>query len=152
MEIFDVSSLIVWSVIIGVGIVCALIVRFAWTMRILIATYVGLCLVVLMPESFAFNWYALIMYFGVITLIFALVEQGRFFNVSEWLVGRFSVRSIGLSVCLWLFISAIVCFLIPLSQIDFFMTESIYTFLREYMFYVATTPLIFSLFFSHHLR
>lgn len=152
MEIFETNSLVVLVAVIGLGVVLAPVVQVAWTMKILIASYIALCLVLLMPENFAFNMWASSIYFGIITILFVFVEQGRLFDVSEWSASRFSLCVFGLSVLLWVFLAAIVCLLTPFSLVDFFMTEPVYAFLTDYIFYFAVAPLVFAVLFSRNLR
>lgn len=152
MNSFIASSIFFIGVIIAIGVVLAPIVKTAWTARILIASYISLCLVMLMPDNLIFGVYANIIYFLSITVIFALIEN-KFFDVTAWSVGRFSFESIGISVLTVFFIVAIICFLIPWAQLSFIVpVDDIYTFFNEYIFYIAIAPLIFSILFSKRLR
>lgn len=151
MEIFESNSFVVIAGIIAIGLILAPIIQVAWLMRILIASYISLCLIFLMPDSFAFSSYANAIYFGGIAILFALVARGRFFDVSEWSVGRFSVQVFVFSIFVWSFIIAAICFLLPLSFIDPFMTREVYEFLVSYIFYFAVAPLIFTILFSKYL-
>jgi hypothetical protein len=152
MELFTVDALFVWAVIVGVGIILAPVVQVAWTMRILIASYVSLSLVLFMPQLMVFDDYAKAVYFGVITILFALIEKGRFFSVSEWSVGRFSPQAFGISVFLWFFIFSVMCYLLPFGYMDSFMNREVYDLLKMHVFYFALAPLIFTILFSRYLR
>ena len=152
MDFFELNSFIVAGGIVCIGVLLAPLIQIAWTMRILISSYVGLSLVLLMPDSFVFNDYVNVAYFGGITVLFTFVAKGRFFSVSEWSVGRFSAQVFGLSILVWTFIISIICFLMPLGYIDAFMTKDVYSILTEYIFYFALTPLIFTILFSQYLR
>jgi len=152
MDFFSMNSLIVLGSILGIGVIIAPIVRNRWLMRILIASYISLSLVFLMPNNFIFNVYANIIYFFVIVIIFTLIEGSRFFDVASWSVGRFSLESVAFSVLTIFFITAIICLFVPLINLNAVMTKEIYSFLREYIFYIAIAPLVFSLLFSGRLR
>ncbi|HIP49967.1 MAG TPA: hypothetical protein EYG99_00785 [Candidatus Pacebacteria bacterium] len=152
MDFLSTTSLIVISSIFGVGVIIAPIVRNTWLLRILIASYVSLSLVFLMPENFIFNTYADISYFFVFVIIFILIESGKFFDVALWNVGRFSFGSIGLSVLTMFFITAIICVFVPLANLNVFMTKDVYIFFNTYIFYIAIAPLVFSLLFSGRFR
>lgn len=151
MEIFETNSLVVLGAIIGMGIVLAPIIKIAWTMRILIASYIALGLVLLMPDRFAFNLYADIIYFAVIVFVVALAASGRFFDISEWIAGRFSFQAFGITVLTLLFIVAISFLLLPFSYINFFMTGAVYDFMTDYIFYFAAAPLVFAALFAKHV-
>ncbi|MEA3322643.1 MAG: hypothetical protein U9Q12_00295 [Patescibacteria group bacterium] len=152
MNSFIASSIFFVGAVIAVGVVLAPIVQTAWTARILIASYISLCLVMLMPDNLIFGVYANIIYFFSIVVIFALIES-KFFDVTAWSVGRFSFESIGISVLTVFFIVAIICFLVPLKQLSFVIpVEDIYDFFNDYIFYIAIAPLIFSILFSKRLR
>ncbi len=152
METFSINSLIIVAIIAGTGVILAPIIQVVWTMRFLIASYVAFALVSLMPHAFAFSPYADATYFGGILIVFTLIEKGRFFDVTEWLAGRFSFQSIGLAVLTVFFLSAIVCNLLPMSYMDFFMTAEIYDIFIKFIFYFAVAPLIFAILFSKRLR
>ncbi len=152
MNSFIASSIFFVGVIIAIGVVLAPIVKTAWTSRILIASYISLCLVMLMPDNLLFGVYANIIYFLSIVVIFALIEN-KFFDVTAWSVGRFSFESIGISVLTVFFIVAIICFLVPWEQLSFVIpVDRLYIFFNEYIFYIAITPLIFSILFSKRLH
>jgi len=152
MDIFTTGSLIVIGSIFGIGVVVAPIVQNAWLMRILIASYISLSLVFLMPENFIFNIYANIIYFFIIVIVFTLIESSRFFDVVSWIIGRFSFESISFSVLTIFFIVAIICLFVPLASLGIFMTKEVYDFLNSYIFYIAIAPLVFSLLFSSRIR
>lgn len=152
MEIFEMNSLMILGVIVGCGVVLAPIVQIAWILRILIASYIGLCLVLLTPDNLVFNSFAKITYFGCATLVVALTSRGHFFDVSEWVVGRFSFQVFGLAILTILFVVAASSFLVSFSTIDTFMTQTVYDLLTKNIFYFAITPFAFVLLFSKYLR
>jgi hypothetical protein len=121
-------------------------------MRILIASYIALCLVLIIPDNLLFNEYAQIIYFIVILTIFTAVENSRFFDVANWTVGRFSFESISLSILAVLFMVAIICTFTSLDVLDFILTKELYNFFVEYIFYFAIAPLIFTIVFSKRLH
>ncbi len=152
MDFFSMNSLIVIGSIFGIGVIVALIVHNAWLLRILIASYISLSLVFLMPENFIFNVYAKVIYFSVIIVVFTLIESSRFFDEASWNVKRFSFESVVVSVLTVFFITAIICLLVPLANLNIFMTKEVYNFFNAYIFYIAIAPLILSLLFSSRLR
>ena len=152
MELFTTNSLIILASITAVGVIMAPIIQVVWTMRFLIASYVSFALVMLMPDDFAFNSYADVAFFSGILIIFTLIEKGRFFDVTEWLAGRFSFQSIGLAILTVFFICAIICYFLPIAYMDFFMTKEIYDIFTKYIFYFAIAPLLFAILFSRRLR
>jgi hypothetical protein len=150
MELLDTNSLIVVGGIVGFGVALAPIARVVWTMRILIASYVALCFVFLMPESFAFDPRANIAYFVLIAVLFAAVERGHLFDVSSWMVGRFDVRVFVFSALTWLFVFAAVSLLMPFSYLAFVIPEPVYEIATHYIFYFGIIPLLFAVIFSRH--
>ena len=152
MDIFTTNSLIIIASIFVIGIAIAPIVQNVWIIRILIASYISLSSVFLMPDNFIFNTYANIIYFFVIVVVLTVVKSGRFFDAPAWSIGRFSLESIGFSILTIFFIVAIICVLVPLANLNMFMTKETYHFFNTYIFYIAIAPLIFSILFSSRLR
>ncbi|XLQ19858.1 MAG: hypothetical protein ACKUBY_04700 [Candidatus Moraniibacteriota bacterium] len=152
MDFFSTSSLFTFGIIIAIGIALAPIIQVAWTLRILIASYISLCLVMLMPDNLIFGIHANLIYFFSIVILFSLIERSRFFDVANWSVGRFSFEIIGLSVLTTFFITSIICFLTSYTYLQILIPNpEICTFFNDYIFYIAIAPLIFSVLFSKRL-
>ncbi len=137
--------------IIGIGALLAPILQQVWTLRFLIAMYIALGLVCIMPDTFSFNVYANVIIFFGIALIFTLIERGRFFNVNEWLAPRFSFQVFGLSILTVIFLAAVICFLSPLSVVQPLISSEVYHFLVKYIFYIPLAPLLLKILFSKRL-
>ncbi|PID51985.1 MAG: hypothetical protein CR972_04280 [Candidatus Moraniibacteriota bacterium] len=152
METLEINTFIVIAGIIAIGLFLAPFLQIAWGMRVLIASYISTCLVLLMPNAFAFNSYVNAVYFCCITIIFAIVAKKQFFDVSEWSVGRFSLQSFGFSVLVWIFIVAALCMFLPFSLINLFFTKEVYDILVEYIFYFAVAPIMFTVLFSKYAQ
>ncbi len=146
------NTLIAIGAIVTLGILLALIAQITWVIRILIASYIALSLIFLMPHYLFFNAYAQIIYFMGIVCVFILIERSRFFDMAHWSAKRFSFTNITLSLLTALFFIAIVCFLVPFAKLNAFVPKEIYNFLNEYIFYIAIVPLVFSFLFSNRLR
>jgi hypothetical protein len=151
MDFFSTSTWIIIGVISAAGVIIAPIVQVVWIMRFLMASYVAFCLVILMPENMMFNVYASSVFFLCFLIIFTLVEKGRFFDVTEWMAGRFSFQVFGLGVLTVFFLSAIACNLLAFSHMESFMTKEIYDIFVKYVFYFAIAPLLFSILFAKRL-
>jgi hypothetical protein len=152
MDLFTINSWIILGVIFVIGAGIGMILQITWMMRILIASYIALCLVLIIPDNLLFNEYAQIIYFIVILTIFTAIENSRFFDVANWTVGRFSFESISLSILAVLFMVAIICTFTSLDVLDFILTKELYNFFVEYIFYFAIAPLIFTIVFSKRLH
>ena len=152
MDFFSTSSLFTFGIIAAIGLALAPIIQVAWTLRILIASYISLCLVMLMPANLIFGIHANLIYFFSIVIIFSLVERSRFFDVANWSVGRFSLEIIGLSILTTFFMVSIVCFLTSAKYLQLLMLDvEVWSFFNDYIFYIAIAPLIFSILFSKKL-
>jgi hypothetical protein len=152
MDIFTTQNLIILGIIFALGIGFGATLQLTWMMRILIASYIALCLVLIIPNNLLFNEYAQIIYFFGILAIFTLVEKSRFFDVANWTVGRFSFEALGLSVLTVFFISAIICLLLSFKQCNIIISRDIYNMFNDYIFYIALAPLIFTILFSKRLH
>ena len=151
MNFFSTNAWIILGVIAAVGTLLAPIGQVVWILRFLLASYVALCLVLLMPENMMFNAYAGSIFFGCFLIIFTLVEKGRFFDVTEWMAGRFSFQIFGLGILTTFFLSAIVCNLLGFSYMESFMAKEIYDIFIKYIFYFAVAPLLFAILFAKRL-
>jgi hypothetical protein len=152
MDLFTLNSWIVFGVIGILGAGIGIVLQIAWMMRILIASYIALALVLIMPENLLFNEYAQIIYFMGILTFFTIIERSRFFDVANWSSGRFGFEVIILSTLTIFLLVAISCVFVPFSQLSFVLTEEVYNFLQDYIFYIAIAPLIFTLIFSKRLH
>ncbi len=152
MDFISTSSLIAICSVFGIGVIIALIVHNAWLLRVLIASYISLSLVLLMPKEFIFNAYADIIYFAVIVVILTFIEGSRFFDVASWNVKRFSLGSVGISVLTVSFIMTVICLFVPFQNLSILITKEVYNFFNIYAFYIAIAPLVLSLLFSSKLR
>jgi hypothetical protein len=148
MDFLSINSWMIVGAIVGLGLVLAPAVQMVWLMRFLMAGYVALGLVLLMPEQFVFSVYAHMIYFAGIVVFFALVEKGRFFSVSTWAVGRFSPQVFGLSVFLTFFFAAMFCYFLPLEIFKGFLTREVYDLMREYVFYITLAPIVYCIIFA----
>jgi hypothetical protein len=152
MDLFTINSWIILGVIFAIGSGIGMILQITWIMRILIASYIALCLVLVIPNDLLFSEYAQIIYFIAIITVFTAVENSRFFDVANWTAGRFSFESISLSILTVLFMASIICTFTPFGILDFILTKELYNFFVEYIFYFAIAPLIFTIIFSKRLH
>ncbi len=152
MDFFLTNSFIVAGIIFGIGIIVAPIIRNVWLIRILIASYISLSFIFLIPDSFVFNVFANIIYFFAIVTILVFTKSNKFFDVPLWHAGRFSFESIGLSVLIVWFIIAIICNFVPFVNLSIFITRGVYDFLNVYIFYIAIMPLVFLTLVSNRMR
>ena len=127
------------------------IVQMVWILRFLLASYVALCLVLLMPENLFFNDYASSISFSILLVILTLVERGRFFDVSSSMAGRFSLPVFGLGFLTIFFLVAIFCNFLPFEFLESFFSKEVYDLFIQHIFYLSVAPLLFSILFAKKL-
>lgn len=151
MVLFEVTSIGVIGGIVIASLLCAPIVQNAWHMRILIASYIALCITLLVPEKFVFTAYMNMVYYCGVMLLLLFIGRGRMYHVAQWSADRFSVWTFGFSVVVWFFIVTCVCFLLPFSFLDGFFTKEVYDFLVTHIFYFALVSLVYALLFARNI-
>lgn len=152
MVSFEITSVVVIVAIVCLGMILGALLQSVWLMRIVLAGYIALCLVLLLPSQYAFNVYANFIFFVIFCTLFVFLGRGYFFSVSGFGVGRLSIQTFLLGICVCAFIVTVICYLLPLNTLMPFMTKDLYVFFTEYVFYFAVAPVLLVVVFSRYLR
>ena len=145
---FFINNWIFFACVLGLGVLGSLTLQSMWLMRALIASYISLCVVMLVPDLFVFFEYAKIVYFLIFVILIIFVDRGGLFDVNGLPSGRFNLKSFIFSFLAILFILASISLLLTWKQVDtLFISREVYNFLNNNIFYLAIAPILFSLLF-----